>query len=169
MPHIRFANPERDMPHVSKYSKSVICDIMTASNIPSLVITSTARTAHDQARIMYANIERHGVEQQKWLYAAAGDNIIDTYVKLKHLNKTKQQIISGMTREINAIGPRNVSRHAGDPGKLNVVDIAPSSIPPANRHKFEMAVTKDHRISKLLLPPTDPSYHLEIPQLEQRK
>lgn len=169
MSHIRFANPERDMPHVSKYSKGVMLDIMKASGISTLVITSTARTAHDQAKIMYHNIERHGVEKQKRLYASAGDKIIDIYVTLKASGKTKSQIISGMTRKINTIGPRHVSRHAGDPSKLNVVDIAPSSIPAASAHKFETAVAAEKRVSKFLLPPTDPSYHLEIPQQKGRE
>jgi len=69
-----------------------------------------------------------------------------------------------MSAKITSLGPRNVSRHAGNPHKLNVIDIASSSIPFALRRKFESAVTSDSRVSKFIPPPTDPAYHIEIPQ-----
>jgi len=69
-----------------------------------------------------------------------------------------------MTAKIKSIGPRKVSRHIGDPKKLNVIDIAPSSIRITFRDKFEAAVKRESRVSKFLAPPVDPAYHLEIPQ-----
>jgi hypothetical protein len=113
---------------------------------------------------MYENIERHGVSHQKKLYGAYGDKVIDEYSFLKQKGKNRTQVIIGMTTKINALGPRNVSRHAGNPNKLNVIDIAPSSISLALRNRFESAVNSDPRVSKFLVPPKDPAYHLEIPQ-----
>ena len=49
---------------------------------------------------------------------------------MKAKGKTKAEIINGMSTKITDLGPGNVSRHAGDPNKLNVIDIAPSSISP---------------------------------------
>lgn len=164
MPLINFLNPARDSATVSMYSRRVLADIMKKSGVSQVTITSTARTAYDQARIMYENIERHGVAQQKKLYGSHGDKVIDEYSLLKSKGKSKQDIISGMSAMITSIGPTGVSRHAGNPNKLNVIDIAPSSIPLALRRKFESAVNSDSRVSKFITSPTDPAYHIEIPQ-----
>ena len=164
MPTIQFLNPSRDSANVSAYSKTVLLDIMRIAGIPQIVITSTTRTAHEQARIMYENLEQHGIEHQKKLYGPYGDKIIDEYAILKRKGKIKTEIISGMTKRINALGPRNVSKHAGDPSKLNVIDIAPGSITISARSKFEATINNDDRISTFLTPPKDPAYHLEIPQ-----
>lgn len=164
MPIINFLNPTRDSSKVSAYSRKVLEEIMKKSGVSQITITSTARTANDQARIMYENIERHGVAHQKKLYGPYGDKVIDEYSLLKSSGKLKQDIISGMSVKITNLGPRNVSRHAGDPEKLNVVDIAPSSINLALRTKFESTVNADPRVSKFITPPTDPTYHIEIPQ-----
>lgn len=164
MPIIQFLNPTRDSAKVSAHSRKVLLDIMNASGIGQITITSTARTAYDQAKIMFENIERHGLTHQKKLYGPYGDKVIDEYSTLKQSGKSKTDIISGLTAKINSLGPRNVSRHAGNPNKLNVVDIAPSSINLAVRKKFESVVNNDSRVSNFLIPPKDPAYHLEIPQ-----
>ncbi len=164
MPIIQFLNLARDSVKVSAYSRKVLLDIMKASGVAQITITSTARSAHDQARIMYENIERHGVAHQKKLYGSYGDKVINEYSALKSNGKSKTDIISGLTTKINSLGPRNVSRHAGNPNKLNVVDIAPSGINLAVRKKFELTVNNDSRVSNFLMPPKDPAYHLEIPQ-----
>jgi hypothetical protein len=43
-----------------------------------------------------------------------------------------------------------------------VFDVAPSSI--RDRPAFEEAVGGERRVAKFLVPPSDPGYHLEIPQ-----
>ncbi len=90
--------------------------------------------------------------------------MIDEYSLLKSQGKSVADIINGMSVKITNIGPGNVSLHVGDPKKINVVDIAPSSINLALRKKFESAVNGDARVSKFLTPPADPAYHVEIPQ-----
>lgn len=161
---IQFSNPGRDSTKVSIYSRKVLQDIMKASGISQIMITSTIRTAADQARIMFENIKQYGASHQKRLYGPYGDKVIDEYSALKREGKTKVDIIVGMTTKINSLGPGNVSRHAGNPKKLNVIDIAPSSISLPLRNQFEAAVKRDSRVSKFLAPPQDPAYHLEIPQ-----
>lgn len=164
MPVITFLNPARDANTVSLYSKKVLEDILKKAGITQVTITSSARTAQDQARIMYGNITRHGVAHQKKLYGPYGDKVIDEYSSLHAAGKSQADIISGMSAKITSLGPGNVSKHAADPKKLNVVDIAPSSINLALRKKFEAAVKADTRVSKFLTPPGDPAYHIEIPQ-----
>lgn len=66
---IQFLNAAKSIQFVSEYSRSVLTDIMQKAGVPSILITSTARTPGDQARIMYENIERYGVDHQKLLYS----------------------------------------------------------------------------------------------------
>lgn len=157
-------NAKQDV--VSEYTRGVLKDILAAANLTSALITSTARTPEDQARIMFNNIEAKGVEHQKNLYGPFGDKVIDVYVAEKAAGKTEAQVKAAMVAKIYALGPSNVSKHLADPDLMNVIDIAPSSI--ANKPAFESAVQAEvtnERISKFLTPDdNDPAYHLEIPQ-----
>lgn len=147
---------------VTPFSLAILEDILRAAGLNSALISSTARKPAQQARVMYDNLEAHGVSQQKALYAAAGDQVIDVYAKSKAAGKSPDQIKSDMEAKIIELGPTRVSHHAADPKVLNVFDVAPSSI--SDKNAFEIAVGKDKRVSKFLVPPNDPGYHLEIPQ-----
>ncbi|HKG15715.1 MAG TPA: hypothetical protein VKB12_20510 [Pyrinomonadaceae bacterium] len=50
---------------------------------------------------MYDNLERHGVEAQKNLYADPGDKVIDVYVRSKAAGKTADPRVRG-GRGVNA-------------------------------------------------------------------
>src|SRR5215213_7531998 len=145
--------------NVTNFSLKVLEDILQAAGLTSALITSTARTPADQARVMFNNIVKTGVAAQKKLYAAAGDLVIDEYVKAKKAKKTPVEIKAAMEAKIIAVGPTKISHHA-DPSVLCVFDVAPSSV--ANKAAFEKAVRADKRVSKFLTPPLDPGYHLEI-------
>lgn len=56
------------------------------------------------------------------------------------------------------------NKYVAEPSKLNVVDIAPSSIVSSLHNKFADALKKEPRVSKFYLPPEDPAFHIEIPQ-----
>ena len=154
--------PNAVQQNVTNFSLKVLEDILQAAGLTSALITSTARTPADQARVMYNNIVKTGVAAQKKLYAAAGDLVIDEYVKVKKAGKTEIEIKAAMEAKIIAVGPTRISHHAADPNILCVFDVAPSSI--AKKAAFEKAVRADKRVKKFLLPPVDPAYHLEIPQ-----
>ena len=163
-PEIMFGNGA-DKKAVSNYSLGVLRKIMKAAGVKKIIITSTARSPAEQARVMYDNIEAVGVAKQKGLYKAPGREVIAAYEKAKKEGKTPEDIKKIMENKINEIGPETVSRHCADLGKLNVIDIAPSSI--SNKASFIKAVedamgTKE--VSKFLKPPSDPAYHIEIPQ-----
>jgi hypothetical protein len=147
---------------VTNFSLQVLEDVLQAAGLNSAQISSTARPPSEQARVMFNNIESTGVAAQKRLYAAAGDAVIDEYVKAKAAKKTPTEIKAAMEAKIIEVGPTKVSHHAADPNVLCVFDVAPSSI--AKKAAFEKAVRADKRVSKFLLPPLDPGYHLEIPQ-----
>jgi hypothetical protein len=147
---------------VTRYSQDVLTDILRRAKLERALVSSTRRSPADQARVMYANLEQHGAEHGKRLYKGAGQKVVDTYVAAKQARKDAAGVQSAMVDTINAVGPEKVSRHAADPKRLNVFDVAPSSI--ADKHAFEAAVRGEQRVSKFLVPPADPGYHLEIPQ-----
>jgi len=140
-----------DQSKISYYTRAILVDAMNKSKNNSILITSGTRTPEDQARIMKNNVDIHGMESQKSLYKAPGQQVLDYYPDQE-----------AMTDEIYRLGPSNVSKHCGDPNKINVLDIAPSSIKYQN--EFKNAILNDSRVSKLLYPPKDPALHLEIPQ-----
>jgi hypothetical protein len=148
--------------YVSQRTINVLNEIANRAGITSITITSTIRTPHDQARIMYGNIEKYGVAKQKKLYADAGDKVIDAYSSAKLRNLTSDEIIAIMEAKILAIGPGKISKHTADPNVLNVVDISAGSV--LHPAAFINAVNTSTGVSKFLQPPTDPAYHLEIPQ-----
>jgi hypothetical protein len=148
---------------VTDYSLGVLKDILKAAKLTSAQISSTSRDPVNQARVMYDNLETHGVEHQKALYKAAGQAVIDVYdTEKKKEGSTAAKIKEAMVAKINELGATTVSRHASDPKVLNVFDVAPSSITDAAA--FETAVNAEKRVSKFLKPPQDPGFHLEIPQ-----
>jgi hypothetical protein len=147
---------------VTEHSTGVLQDILRSANIDRVLVSSTARSPYDQARVMYDNCERHGAGAQRKLYSKVGDKVIDVYEQVKAQGKTPAQIREAMEMKIKDLGPTNVSRHASDPKVLNVFDIAPSSV--KDKVGFERAVKADKRVASFLVPPVDPGYHLEIPQ-----
>ncbi|HVF48514.1 MAG TPA: transglycosylase SLT domain-containing protein [Pyrinomonadaceae bacterium] len=148
---------------MTPFSIKVLEDILHSSKLKSALISSTSRTPADQARVMYNNLEREGVERQKKLYGPYGDKVIDVYVRSKAARRTGEQIQLDMEAKIKDLGPTNVSKHTADPRVLNVFDIAPSSI--KDQRAFEQAVKADERVKKFLTPSdSDPAYHLEVPQ-----
>jgi hypothetical protein len=147
---------------VTPYSVEVVKDILRAAKQQRALVSSTARNPKDQARVMFDNCEKHGADAQRKLYARAGDQVIDVYVRSKSAGKAPDAVKLDMETKIREIGPTSVSRHASDPRTLNVFDIAPSSI--KDKVAFEHAVKAEKRVAYFLVPPTDPGYHLEIPQ-----
>ena len=147
---------------VTAFSREIVTDVMRRAGLANLVISSTSRSPADQARVMFNNLERFGVDHQKALYGAAGDMVIEVYRRAKRNGQPAAEIKRLMTDEIVRVGPTRVSRHASDPNVLNVFDVAPSSV--SRRAAFEQAVRADRRVAKFIVPPSDPGYHLEIPQ-----
>jgi uncharacterized protein YgiM (DUF1202 family) len=150
---------------LSAYTLTTLKGILAEAGEKSALITSTIRTPADQARIMYNNIVKYGVAAQKRLYGAGGDAVIDVYVAQKGAGAGEMQIRKAMEEKIVAIGSTRVSRHCSDPEILQVVDIAPSSIQSGTAFAAALQAAKAAgKVSKFIPPPTDPAYHIEIPQ-----
>lgn len=166
MASIKFV-PSADASVVSDRSRSILSSILDAAGLPSCVVTSTVRSPASQARAMYVNIEITSIQKQMDLYGNPGKKVIQEYARLKPMGQSRQAILQAMEAKIIDLGPGTVSRHCADPAKLNVIDIAPSSI--AKRQRFLDALDEAlaaGTISKYLSPINgDPAFHVEIPQV----
>ena len=86
---------EADSSTVGANSLEILKDVCRAAGVTSVTITSTARDATNQARVMYDNLESKGVAAQKALYGDNGDKVIDVYVDLKAKKKTADDLPDG--------------------------------------------------------------------------
>lgn len=104
---------------------------------------------------MYENVKKYGMENQSALYKTPGKMVIAQYPNGKE----------AMLSEIYNQGTTKISKHCADPLKLNVFDIAPSSV--SNKQQFHSVLLNDARINKLLSPlnSNDKAFHIEIPQI----
>jgi hypothetical protein len=103
------------------------------------------------------------------LYDSNGDAVVATYEASKALAKTDAQIKADMAATIDQIKITKPTafRHTADFSKLQVLDIAPSSV--SNPKLFNKATSPgtDSRIQLRYSPYTNPydkAFHLEIPQ-----
>jgi hypothetical protein len=148
---LRFAS-NVDASRVSSFSREVLERILARSANPSGLVTSAARVPAEQARVMYDNLERHGIGAQRRLYREPGQKVIDTYALLVG-HASREAIIEAMTSTILEVGPAKVSLHC---------DVAPSSL--EHPEAFRAEAERDPDVARVLGPPTDPALHLEIKQ-----
>ena len=139
-------------------------EICSKACISSVKITSTARTAKDQARVMYEMMQAKGAKYAKNLYGANGKKVVEVYEAAEKKKLSADDTKQAMLDKINELGPSNVSHHVvSDDGKICVFDVAPSSIADAEAKKRFVKETKAHAsVGKFYEPPADPAYHLEV-------
>ncbi len=139
-------------------------EICSKACISSVKITSTARTAKDQARVMYEMMQAKGAKYAKKLYGTNGKKVVEVYEASEKKKLSADDIKQAMLDKINELGPSNVSHHVvSDDGKICVFDVAPSSIADAEAKKRFVKETKAHAsVGKFYEPPADPAYHLEV-------
>ena len=88
---------------------SILKEAGEASGNYTIVVTSTARTPYDQARIMFENLERTGVPYQQSQYRQPGREVIAVYKDLSDKKKNKGEIVFAMEQKIKYLGPGNVA------------------------------------------------------------
>jgi hypothetical protein len=169
MPTVHWG-PHADRSKVSQHSLDVVLELLRRSGNDSAVITSTVRSPEDDARVLHDNLVREGVDAQRRLYLAPGNQVIDVFIA--DAAKTRDETIADMAAKIRELGPYHVSHHClsdEDLERLNVLDISPVQL--AHPQAFVAECRKEAPpaktgglLSKLLEPPHDPGIHLEIPQ-----
>lgn len=146
---------------VSPNAVRVLEGILRAAGLSSATITSGRRTPADQARIMYELIERHGVPYALELYGPSGDEVIRQYEAGKAAKRSATDVQALMQACIEQLGCTRVSNHCSD--TKDVIDVAPSSIADAAAFRRALdAALRAGTISKLIPPPKDPAFHIEI-------
>jgi hypothetical protein len=138
----------------------VLKGILKALGLPRAQITSVSRTVGDQARVMYENCVAKGAEFNKRMYAAAGDKVVDVFTA--NQDKPRAEVIELMRKKIVEVGPGHVSKHISD--THYTFDVAPSSIPAAQHAAFVKALRAHKAVTKVIPPPVDPAFHIEIPK-----
>jgi hypothetical protein len=138
----------------------ILKDILKVAGLAAATVTSAHRTPADQARVMYENCVSKGAAYNEALYCIAGDRIVEVF-EANH-DQPRAAVIQLMTQKILEIGPEKVSMHMSD--THYTFDVAPSSIPAAKHAAFVAAVLSNKAVSKLIQPPRDPAFHLEIPK-----
>jgi hypothetical protein len=138
----------------------ILKDILKAAGLAGAIVTSAHRTPAEQARVMYENCVSKGAAYNEALYCIAGDHVVDVFAANR--DQPRDAVIQLMTEKILEIGPSSVSMHMSD--THYTFDVAPSSIPEAKHAAFVAAVLGNKAVSKLIQPPKDPAFHLEIPK-----
>lgn len=141
-------------------AEKVLKEILVSAGLSTARVTSVSRTPAEQARIMYENCVRHGAAYNKTMYAKSGDTVIGVYEN--NWGKPRTTVIQLMLAKIQEVGPSRVSSHISD--THYTFDVAPSSIPVQARPRFVEAIRGHKAVSKLIAPPIDPAYHIEIPK-----
>ena len=139
---------------------AVLKEILAAAGLSTAKVTSVTRTPAEQARVMCENCEANGVAANLKLYGPAGDRVVQVFAD--NASQPRDAVIALMLAMINEVGPTNVSMHISE--THHVFDVAPSSIPLASRPAFVKAITAHRAVSRLIAPPVDPAYHIEIPK-----
>ncbi len=139
-------------------AEKVLKEILQAAGLTTAQVNSVERTPAGQARAMYSLIVKHGLRYCYDLYADPGKKVAKVYEQ--NSTKPRETVIALMEAKINELGPSTVSKHTSS--THYVVDIDPGSI--TNKEAFIKAVNAHKAVSKLLKPPQDPVYHIEIPR-----
>jgi hypothetical protein len=142
---------------VSQNSRRILEEVGKITNNNDIYITSTARTPHDQARIMYDNCASD-LQEQRNTYLVPGQKVIDVYVS--NINKTRNQIIDLMEAKINELGPTTVSKHCANSNIINVFDISISRL--SNPNDFLTEIRSRPEVDQILV--ENRVYHVEITQ-----
>lgn len=164
------ADPELTGRAVPERVRAVLLQILKKAEIDGARVTSTTRTAAEQAKVMFDFVNRNGFDAALELYGPHGDAIVKVCgASYKQHAKCTDAILPKMVEEtrrqlellVKQGDRRTELMHTSD--THFTIDIAPESI--SDRPAFEAAVAADRRVSRFLKPPLDRnSYHLEIPR-----
>jgi hypothetical protein len=139
---------------------NILKDILKVAGLTRAMVTSAHRTPAEQARVMYENCVSKGAAYNEALYCVAGDRVVEVFA-VNH-DQPRAAVIQLMTEKILEIGPESVSMHMSD--THYTFDVAPSSIPAAKHGASSRRCWRTRPCRKLIQPPKDPAFHIEIPK-----
>jgi peptidoglycan hydrolase-like protein with peptidoglycan-binding domain len=158
---------------VSDYSMQIIKMALKEAGVTTGVITSTIRTAEEQAAVMLKNAKMN-IKKQYSLYGTDGDLVLKVYEKNKSkLDSEIEKLMVAKIQELAKNGKR-VSKHCVSKDvylEHNVIDIGLNSMKAANKNfdakKFTAALQKlkDEGYLETLIDETmksNTAWHIEI-------
>jgi hypothetical protein len=159
-PSINYART--GMVPIAPNGERVLREILTAAGEKSCTVTSTLRTAEEQARIMYDNIKQHGTESQYKLYGSGGDRIVKVFDD--NQDKSREDVIKLMHAEIERTQWGASTGHRAHGKDRDTFDVAPSSI--KDDRAFHRAIKAHREVGTYhrakVVGGSDPAFHLEI-------
>ena len=155
---LQFVGKTADENSLSEKTKNILREVGQASGNYKIIITSTARTPYEQARIMYDNCKKN-LEEQKRTYQAPGKKVVQVYED-NYLIKSREEVIKLMEQKIIELGPTTVSKHLADPIRLNTFDISYGQL--KDEQSFWNEMKKRKELDKILK--ENRCYHIQIKQ-----
>ncbi|HEU5073556.1 MAG TPA: hypothetical protein VFU02_05275, partial [Polyangiaceae bacterium] len=131
----------------------MLLDILTKAQLDGARVTSTTRTAAEQAKVMFDFVNKNGIEPALELYGPHGDAIVKVCsASYKQHGKCVDPVLPKMVdetrRQIELLAKQGDRRtelmHTSD--THFTIDIAPESI--SDQPAFEAAVAADRRVSR---------------------
>lgn len=171
-PKIIFIKGQLDENRVSEKSKKIIKAIAKEAGVHIVHITSTLRTAEEQAQAMYTNMCNKGVASQLEYYGRNGRVVINAGVNAGVGNR--HAALTAMINKIKELQGDNkiVSRHCVSESMYAVTNVMDISKTKLNSHgrNFDKAIInymKKSQAVKYISPYAnsgEPAFHLEIEQ-----
>lgn len=155
-----------EMPALPEWAAKWLSDTLDRVGIPSCEVTETERTPERQAVIMFNMVKDRGEAYARRLYGSAGDQVVDVLAQKGGVAAPdRAALLAAMSARIRALGGSNVSHHIPTPGVIrSVFDVAPSSL-GTRQAAFQAEVAAQVLagvVSKLIPPPGDPAFHIEL-------
>lgn len=112
-----------DEKRLSSFTMAFLQDLAKSSDVILIFVTSTSRSATEQANAMYDKVAKGQFDS----YAKSGASVQDIAKTGISLKENRALTVEKMLTQIDKVGFSNVSQHAGIFG-LDVIDIAISTM-----------------------------------------
>lgn len=113
---------------ISEKAKKILREIMLASGVSSVTISSTNRTAEEQAGVMYRYIKKYSVDAALKLYGPEGDAVIRVYAKSlaagDDASTIKSKMLTELNKQLDSAYKNNRLMHVGREHAFEVFDIS---------------------------------------------
>lgn len=162
------ADPKLTGRPVAPEARAVLLEILRKAELPSARVTSTSRTAAEQAKVIFDYINEHGYDAALELYGPHGDAIVQVCERSYKKNRAcdapvLDRMVEETRRQLKLLEQQGEQRtelmHTSD--THYAIDIDPESV--ADPRAFESAATAHARVTRLLEPAEHHnSYHVEI-------
>jgi hypothetical protein len=145
--------PHAMHPILSAYTLRVITSILRAAVQPHALISSTARTLADEARVAYLYLKKQDFSGPK-RRDALKDPIAAVFILALEGKESPEDIIDGLEEKLAELGPSYAGKFRPTDALTDCVNIEPDSL--GSPDEFAKYVARDTRVINFLAPPLPP-------------